>query len=171
MPVTRIHCLVIDLSKINCEILKQVIAGDEGVCVGQACRARLSITNVALRADRSNRAHVVASFFRQPHQRGVVRVVESRNAVARITIDTKGGERIRARINRGGVTAGAAKTKFFFVPRRRTTACFIDNTPFINIRPEHCLKVENRELSIAALLEEAHAVPAAEEVSDLVYHT
>jgi hypothetical protein len=67
---------------------------------------------VTLRADRRDCPRIVTPFFRQPHQRSVVRVIERRKAVARITIDTKRGEGIGFRINRGRVTSGAADTKF-----------------------------------------------------------
>ena len=116
MAVSRIQIAVIRPGEIDLEIREQIVTRLEVIGVRKAVRFSFALAQVALPADRFNLPGVLGMLFGEPDQGYIVRMILGRHAVARIAVERGGGEGVRTRVHRGGVTARATHLERLFVP-------------------------------------------------------
>jgi hypothetical protein len=85
--------------------------------------------------------------------------------VADVAIETESDKRFGGSVNAGSVAAGTTVREPIFVPAK-----LLQIEPLLDhgFGTQHRLSIEERKLSIAVFFQKANAMPAAEEILDLV---
>ena len=116
---------------------------------------------MTLSACRCDYFRIVSTLLGKKYQRSVVGVIQVHRTVTGVTVESECRERPGCGIYRSRVTTRASIRETVLIPDR-----LLEIDPFLDLAAasEFRLSVEDRELSVPLLFEEAQAVTAAEEV-------